>query len=334
MSMINHQVRLAARPVGLPKDSDWSLTEEPVGEPGEGEVLVRNHYISIDPTMRGWMNDRPSYLPPVGIGDVMRALTVGEVVDSRNAAFSKGDFVAGLDGVQDYNISDGSVLMKVDTNLAPLHNYLNTLGIAGLTAYCGLMEIGEPRAGQTVLVSGAAGSVGAHVGQLAKIHGCRAVGVAGGAEKCAYLRELGFDGAIDYKAGDLHRQVAAACPDGVDIFFDNVGGEILDVALALLNLRGRVVLCGGIAHYNATAPIAGPQNYLALVPKRARMEGFIYLDYRERWPEMIRNMAPWIADGRLTCRNDIVEGGVARFPETLPRLFTGKNFGKLMIKVS
>lgn len=332
MTATNHQIRLAARAIGLPTAENWTLGEEPVPTPGDGQVLVRTHYISIDPTMRGWMNDRPGYLPPVQIGEVMRALTVGQVEASNNPTFAAGDYVAGVGGVQEYCLSDGSDLFKVDVSVSPLENYLNTLGIAGLTAYGGLMYIGQPKAGQTVLVSGAAGSVGAHVGQIAKIKGCRVVGVAGGADKCAYLRDLGFDAAIDYKTEDLTARIAETCPDGVDVFFDNVGGAVLDAALANLAMQARIVVCGGIAHYNATSAIEGPANYLALISRRARMEGFIYFDFRDRWAEMMRDMGGWIADGRLTCKNDIVEGGVAAFPETLPKLFTGANFGKLMIR--
>ncbi len=333
MSQTNHQARLAARPKGLPKLEDWQLMEEAVPTPGAEQVLVRNHFVSIDPTMRGWMNDAPGYLPPVQIGDVMRALTVGEVVASNNPAFEIGDHVAGMGGVQDYSVSDGTDIFKVDTRLSPLENYLNTLGIAGLTAYSGLMFIGEPKAGDTVLVSGAAGSVGAHVGQIAKIKGCRVIGVAGGPDKCAYLKDVGFDEAIDYKSEALYPRVAETCPNGVNVFFDNVGGEILDVALANMAMHGRIVICGAISRYNAEAPLPGPSNYLALIPKRARMEGFLYFDYRNRWLEMMQAMAPWIADGSLTCKNDIVSGGVAAFPSTLPKLFTGENFGKLMIKL-
>ena len=331
---VNHQIRLVARPTGLPKPSDWELTEEAVADPGPGDVLVKVRYISVDPAMRGWMNDRPSYVPPVGLGEVMRALTVGEVIASENPSFGVGDFVAGLDGVQEYAISDGSRLMKADIDLAPPEAYLNTLGIAGLTAYSGLIEIGRPQRGETVLVSGAAGSVGAHVGQIAKIRGSRAVGIAGGPAKCAYLvDELGFDATIDYKDEDLTAAVARTCPDGVDVFFDNVGGGALDAALAHINMHARVVICGAISQYNLTSPIEGLHNYLTLLIRSARMEGFIYWNYRDQWPAMLKELAAWRTDGSLKCRDDIVDGGVAVFPETLLRLFTGENLGKLMIKV-
>ncbi len=334
-NITNRQIRLAGRPVGLPTASDWELTEEPVPDLREGQVLVKVHYISVDPAMRGWMMDRESYVPPLKLGDVMRALTVGEVIASQNPNLGPGDFVAGVDGVQEYAISDGSLLLQVDTSLAPLPAYLNTLGIAGLTAYCGLLEVGAPRAGETVVVSGAAGSVGAHVGQLAKLKGCRAVGIAGGPRKCAFLTdELGFDAAIDYKSEDLDAGLARSCPDGIDLFFDNVGGESLDAALALINFHARVVICGAISQYNATTAIEGPRNYLNLLIRSARLEGFIYFNWRDRWPAMIAELANWRAEGKLKCPDDIVEGGVAVFPETLPRLFSGDNFGKLMIKVA
>lgn len=335
MTAVNHQIRLAARPTGLPEESDWEHASAPVPEPGPGEVLVKVHYMSVDPAMRGWMNDRPSYVPPLQIGDVMRALTVGEVMASNNDAFAVGDVVAGVDGVQEYAVSDGRALMKADTDLAPMPAWLNTLGIAGLTAYCGLMEVGQPKSGETVVVSGAAGSVGAHVGQIAKVHGCRVIGIAGGAKKCTYLTdELGFDAAIDYKAESVTEGLRRACQDGIDIVFDNVGGATLDAALARINPFARIVLCGAISQYNHTGPLDPIRNVLLLVPRRARMQGFIYFDYRDKWPAMIKELAAWRADGRIRIRDDIVEGGIARFPETLLRLFRGDNFGKLMIKVA
>ena len=331
---VNRQIRLAARPVGLPKDSDWKLVEEQVGDPDPGEMLVKIHYISVDPAMRGWMNDNPSYVPPVEIDAVMRALTVGEVVASNNDRFATGDFVAGIEGVQNYAFSDGSELTKVDTNLAPLHSYLNTLGIAGLTAYCGLIEVGQVKKGDTVLVSGAAGSVGAHVGQIAKIKGCRAVGIAGGPEKCTYLtNELGFDAAIDYKAESVVDGLRRTCPDGIDVFFDNVGGEILDEALARINVGARVVICGAISQYNNTTPIQGPSNYLSLLIRSSRMQGFVYFDFREQWPVMMKELAGWLAEGKIRVRDDIVECDVDMYPQVLLRLFRGDNFGKLMIKL-
>jgi len=332
---LNRQVRLAARPEGLPKATDWSITDEPVPNPGPGEVLVKVRYISVDPAMRGWMNDRASYVPVLGLGAVMRALTVSEVIESSNAAYQVGDWVAGLDGVQDYAVSDGSQYMKIDTALAPPQTFLGTLGIAGLTAYCGLLEVGQLRAGNTVLVSGAAGSVGAHVGQIAKVKGARTVGVAGGPEKCAYLiDELGFDAAIDYKNEDLAGSLKRVCSDGVDVFFDNVGGSTLNDGLVVINVGARVVICGAISQYNGTAPFHGPSNYILLLIRRSRMEGFIYFDFRDKWPAMLKDLAAWRAEGKITGREDIAEGPVDIFPSTLLRLFRGDNFGKLMIKLA
>ncbi len=332
---INHQIKLAARPVGLPKESDWERAETPIPSPGPGQLLTKIHYMSVDPAMRGWMNDRPSYVPPVGIGEVMRALTVGEVIESNHDGFAPGEFVAGIQGVQEYALSAGAWLMKADLSLAPAPAWLNTLGIAGLAAYCGLIEIGQPRAGETVVVSGAAGSVGAHAGQIAKIKGCRVVGIAGGAEKCAYLTdELGFDAAVDYKDQPVGAGLAKACPDGIDVFFDNVGGETLDAALMRINPFGRLALCGAISQYNVTDKPYGLRNAILLVPRRARMQGFIYFDYREKWPAMLEELAGWRADGRISVRDDIVEGGVQAFPDTLLRLFRGENLGKLMIRIA
>ena len=335
MSNVNHQIKLAARPVGLPKESDWERAESPVPSPGPGEVLTKTHYMSVDPAMRGWMNDRPSYVPPVGIGEVMRALTVGEVIESNNDGFAVGDFVAGIQGVQEYALSDGSDLMKADLSLAPAPAWLNSLGIAGLTAYCGLIEVGQPKAGETVVVSGAAGSVGAHAGQIAKIKGCRVVGIAGVAEKCAYLTDqLGFDAAVDYKAQPIGAGLKQACPDGIDVFFDNVGGEILDAVLARINRFGRLALCGAISQYNLTDTPYGLRNVIVLVPRSVRMQGFIYFNYRDQWPAMLEDLAAWRADGRIAVPDDIVDGGIQAFPDALLRLFRGENLGKLMIKIA
>lgn len=331
---MNRQVRLAARPEGLPKSTDWSIVEEPIVAPGPGEVLVKVRYISVDPAMRGWMNDRASYVPPVGLGTVMRALTVSQVIESNNDAYRVGDWVAGMDGVQTYAVSDGAQYMKADTTLAPPQVYLGTLGIAGLTAYCGLLEVGQFQAGNTVLVSGAAGSVGAHVGQIAKAKGGRTVGIAGGAKKCAYLiNGLGFDAVIDYKNENLGESLKRACPDGVDVFFDNVGGSTLNDGLTTINVGARVVICGAISQYNNVEPPEGPGNYLLLLIRRARMEGFIYFDFRDKWPAMLKDLVAWRDAGKITGREDIAEGAVDIFPDTLLRLFQGDNFGKLIIKL-
>jgi NADPH-dependent curcumin reductase CurA len=330
---VNHQVRLAARPVGLPKDSDWSHTDEPVPTPAEGEIVVQVTHISLDPAMRGWMNDARSYVPPVGIGEVMRAGTLGRVIASRHQRFAEGDHVAGIFGVQEYALSDGKGVQKVDTALAPLPTHLGALGMPGLTAYFGLLDVGRPEPGQTVVVSGAAGAVGMLVGQIAKIKGCRAVGIAGGPEKCAYVvDELGFDACLDYRGDDLRGALRAATPDRVDVYFDNVGGEILDLCLARLAFKGRVVLCGAISQYNAAQP-AGPSNYMSLLVNRGRMEGFIVFDYARRYREGAEEMARWIGDGRLKVKEDVVRGTVADFPATLLRLFRGENLGKLILEL-
>lgn len=329
----NRQFRLAARPVGLPKASDWSLVEEPVPQPGEGQFLVRNEYISLDPAMRGWMNDSKSYVPPVGIGEVMRASAVGEVVASRHPKFPVGSRVAGLFGVQQYALSDGKGARIVDTSLAPLPTYLGVLGMTGMTAYFGLLDVGEAKEGDTVVVSGAAGAVGTVVGQVAKLKGCRVVGIAGGEEKCRFLvDELGFDAAIDYKREDVRAALRQHCPKGIDVYFDNVGGEILDAALANLALHARVVICGAISQYNATEGVRGPSNYLSLLVNRARMQGMVVFDYAPRYGEAAREMGAWLAQGKMQAREDIVEG-FDSFPDAFLRLFSGANTGKLLLKV-
>lgn len=331
---INHQFRLAKRPVGLPARDVWTFGEEPVGNPGDGEVLVEVQYLSLDPAMRGWMNEGRSYIPPVRIGDVMRAGGVGRVVASKDSAFSPGDAVSGMLDIQEYAIRKGASLTKVDPAAAPLPVYLNVLGMPGMTAYFGLLDVGAPKAGETVVVSGAAGAVGMTVGQIAKIKGCRAVGIAGGPEKCRYVvDELGFDAAIDYKSEDLHAELRRHCPDGIDVYFDNVGGDTLDACLARIALKGRVVLCGAISQYNNTTAVKGPSNYLSLLVNRARMEGMIVFDYADRFHVAVREMSRWLAEGKLKSREDIVDG-LATFPETLLMLFRGENFGKLVLRVT
>jgi len=335
MDAVNHQVRLAARPVGLPKPSDWSYAEEPVPEPGESEVLVEILYVSLDPAMRGWMNEGRSYIAPVSIGDVMRALAAGRVVASNHADLAVGDHVTGLLGVQEYAVAGGHAVMKVDPGLAPLPVYLGTLGMPGMTAYFGLLDIGRPAEGETVVVSGAAGAVGGVAGQIAKLKGCRVVGIAGGAEKCRYVVEdLGFDAAIDYKSQDVAAGLHEHCPKGIDVYFDNVGGEILDAALARLARYARVVICGAISQYNATGAMRGPSNYMSLLVNHASMTGFVVSDYGDRYAEGAREMAGWLSAGKLKTREDIADGGIERFPETLLRLFEGKNTGKLVLKVA
>ena len=335
MTLLNHQFKLTSRPQGNAKRSDFTYTSEPVREPADGEVIIKNLYLSLDPAMRGWMNEsKASYIPPVGLGEVMRAIAVGQVVASRNTQFAVGDHVTGLLGVQEYACSNGQGLTKVDPQLAPLPLYLSTLGMPGLTAYFGLLEVGKPKEGDTVVVSGAAGAVGAVVGQIAKIKGARVVGIAGGAEKCRYLVDvLGFDAAIDYKKDNLIEALKSHCPKGVDVYFDNVGGEILDAVLTRLARGARIVICGAISQYNTTSAVQGPANYLSLLVNRASMTGIMVADYYPRAMEALVQMGAWIAQGKLKTREDI-DTGLAHFPETFAKLFSGENNGKLILKVA
>ncbi len=328
---VNRQWTLTSRPQGLPKRSDFTFAELDVPQPQDGQIVVRTHYISLDPAMRGWMNDARSYIPPIKLGEVMRAGAVGEVVASKNPAFREGDAVVGTFGMQDYAASDGNGVNKVDASAAPLPLYLSALGMPGMTAYFGLLDVGAPQAGQTVVVSAASGAVGALVGQIARVKGCRVVGLAGGAEKCAYVKDtLGFDAVIDYKGEDVGAALSRHCPKGIDVYFDNVGGTILDEAMARLARNARVVICGAISQYNSGA-VAGPKNYLMLLVQHARMEGFVVFDYAARYGEGMQAMAGWLKDGSLKSKEDIVDG-LETFPETLLKLFSGENFGKLVIK--
>jgi len=322
----NHQIRLAARPSGIPKPSDWELTEAPVPEPGPGELVVANAYLSIDPIMRRWA----AADGPVGIGDVMEASVVGRVSASEHPGFAVGEHVYGGFGVQEFARSDGTGVTKLDPLLAPLTAYLAALGIPGLTAYFGL-EVGRPEEGDTVVVSGAAGGVGSISGQLARIRGLRVIGIAGGPEKCRWIvDELGFDAAIDYKAEDVGGRLGELAPAGVGVFVDNVGGEVLDAALLHLVRGARVVISGGLSQYNADRP-SGPSNYLQLLWRSASMTGFLTPDYAERYPEARAELAGLLRDGRLISRGEIVEGGVRAFPELLPMVFAGASTGKLIL---
>jgi NADPH-dependent curcumin reductase len=335
MDLVNHQLLLAARPVGLPQDSDFELVEKPVAEPGEGEVLVKVLYMSLDPAMRGWMREGRSYVPPVQIGEVMRALDAGVVIASNDPRIAIGDHVVGLFGAQEYAAVSARAVTKVDTQRAPLPTFLGTLGMPGVTAYLGLLEIGRPQEGQTVVVSGAAGAVGGVVGQLAKLKGARAVGIAGGPEKCGYVvGELGFDATIDYKADDVASGLAQHCPNGIDVYFDNVGGEILDAALTRLAREARVVICGAISQYNATDGMRGPANYMSLLVNHASMTGFVFSDYASGMADAARQLYEWYATGKLKSREDIAQGGLAAFVPTLLRLFSGEHLGKLALQVA
>ncbi|MET0335987.1 MAG: NADP-dependent oxidoreductase, partial [Rhizobacter sp.] len=296
--------------------------------------------LSLDPAMRGWMNDGKSYIPPVGIGEVMRAGGVGVVVASKNPAYAVGDHVSCSPGVQEYClIAESEIkrysLAKIDLRGGSLTQWLNVLGMPGMTAYVGLKDVGLPKAGETLVVSGAAGAVGQTVGQLGKILGLRVVGSAGGPEKCDWVvKELGFDACVDYKAGHLKESLRELCPKGVDVYFDNVGGEILDTVLTRITRGARIVICGAISQYNNTTPVQGPANYMSLLVNRARMEGMVVFDYIDRYPQAIAEMSGYLKAGKMKSKEDVATGGVKAFPETLLKLFSGANFGKLVLQVA
>ncbi|MEV6393033.1 NADP-dependent oxidoreductase [Nocardia xishanensis] len=326
------QVRLARRPSGLPDADTWNVTTEELPELTAGQILVEVEFISLDPAMRGWLNDVRSYLPPVGVGEVMRSLDIAKVVASTHPDFAVGDTVSGTFGVTEYAISDGKDVQKIDTGVAPGPTWLGTLGMPGMTAYFGLLEVGKLRAGETVVVSAAAGAVGSVVGQIAKAKGATVIGIAGGAEKCRWLtEELGFDAAVDYRNEDVLRRLREVAPKGIDIYFDNVGGDILDAALANLRFGARVVLCGAISAYNDDKLPPGPSRYMSLLVFRASMTGFVVMDYADRYGEAVAQMSQWLADGTLKSREHVVEGGVGQFGETLNMLFSGANVGKLVL---
>ncbi|WP_213876500.1 NADP-dependent oxidoreductase [Pseudomonas sp. dw_358] len=329
----NRQFLLAQRPVGGVGREHFQFAETPLTALGENQVRVQVHYLSLDPAMRGWMNDSKSYIAPVKLGDVMRALGVGQVVESNLAAYPAGAFVSGALGVQAFYQGDGTGLRLIDPALAPLPLYLSALGMTGLTAYFALLDVGQPKAGETVVLSGAAGAVGSVAGQIAKLKGCRVVGIAGGKEKCQYLvDELGFDAAIDYKHEDVNEGLKRECPKGVDVYFDNVGGDILDAVLARLAPKARVVICGAISQYNSQTGVKGPNNYLSLLVNRARMEGFVVMDHAQGFPRAGQEMAGWLKSGQVKSKEHIVDG-LEQFPEALLKLFSGENFGKLVLKV-
>jgi NADPH-dependent curcumin reductase CurA len=335
-TVLNRQVKLVRRPgPGMLTPDSFEVAAAPRPEPGPGEFRVRIEYVSLDPAMRGWVSDARSYVPPVPVGDVMRAYAVGIVDMSQHPDFKPGDAVQGLLGVQQYAISNGQRLVRVDPTAAPLERWVGGLGMPGWTAYFGLLEVGQPKAGETVLVSAASGAVGSVVGQIARIKACRVVGIAGGPEKCRYVRDvLGFDDCIDYKAGDLDARLKVACPKGVDVYFENVGGEILDTVLPHMNLFGRIPVCGLISAYNATEPPPGPKNFRAILTHRLRVQGLIVFDWAKRVPEAIEALGRWHKEGRLKIREDVRTGGVDAFVETLNDLYTGANNGKLVLKVS
>ena len=341
MTYSNTRVKLASRPVGLPQPENFAIDTIEIPPLTEGQVLVKTSFISLDPAMRGWMNEGRSYIPPIGIGDVFRSGGAGQVVESNSPAFAVGDYVTGGLNVQQYALRDGATaqdpanpafLLKVDTRIAPLETYLATLGMPGLTAYVGLLNTGQPRDGETVVVSGAAGAVGSVVGQIAKLKGCRVVGLAGDQEKVDYcVNELGFDACINYKTENVRTALRAACPKGIDVYFDNVGGEILDFILEQIRLRARIVICGAISQYNNTTPVKGPSNYLSLLVNRARMEGIVVFDNAANYGTAAREMAGWIREGKLISPKVQIEHGIENFLPTLLKLFSGQNFGKLVL---
>jgi NADPH-dependent curcumin reductase CurA len=331
----NRQVRLKSRPSGLPQAENFELAEAPVPELREGEFLVRNHYLSVDPAMRGWVSAVANYSAPVGIGEVMRAFAAGEVIASRHTGYAAGDKVMGLLGWQEYAVTDGAaVTRKVKETDLPLSLSLGILGLNGVTAYFGLLEVGQPRPGETVLVSTAAGAVGSAVGQIAKIAGCRTIGIAGGPVKARLCRELfGYDAAIDYKAGgSLDDAIAAACPGGIDVYFDNTAGAISDAVLRHLATGARVVICGTASVASWDPPPLGPRVERHLLVKRARMQGFLVFDFRHRHEEAVARLAQWVREDRLSYREDILEG-IEHCPGAIAGLYRGENLGKRLIRL-
>ncbi|WP_370616164.1 NADP-dependent oxidoreductase [Mumia sp. Pv 4-285] len=325
------QVLLNQRPHGYPDDTTWSVVTSEVPAPGDGQFVVRVSHLSLDPAMRGWLNDFSSYIPPVEIGAVMRAGATGTVVASGHPSYAVGDTVAGSFGVTEYALSDGRGVTHIDLDTCGAPTWLGALGMPGMTAYFGLKDVGKVQPGDTVLVSGAAGAVGSVVGQIAKAMGCTVIGIAGGPDKCAWLSEIGFDAVIDYKAEKVLPRLREAAPKGIDVFFDNVGGDILDAGLANLRRGARVVLCGAISAYNETSLPAGPRRYLSLLVYRATMAGFVVFDYEDRYPEAVEAIAGWIADGTVVARETVLHGGVDDFPDALLGLFSGVNTGKLVL---
>lgn len=336
-SRVNRQFLLLSRPIGDIKESDFEYKEAPVPTPSQGEALVRNLYLSLDPTNRIWMSDMVQYMPPVELGEVMRGVAIGVVEESKNPFLKSGDIVTGLLGWQDYALlkeNQANFVTKINPPLPdPLFAAVGLLGVTGVTAYFGLLDIGQPKPGETVVVSAAAGAVGSVVGQIAKIKGCRVVGITSSDEKCQWLTSVGFDAAINYKTTDLNTALANACPNGVDIYFDNVGGTILDTVMLHLNLFARIPLCGLISTYNSTEPVPGPLNFGLILMKRLRIQGFIVSDYHNRWHEAIKDIGEWMKLGKIKQEYEIVEG-LEKAPKEILKLFNANKIGKLIIKVA
>ena len=330
--MKNTQILLANRPDGMVKDSDFSIANSEIPPLQEGQVLIKIQYISLDPAIRGWMNAGTTYIPGVPIGGVMRAFSAGQIIESKNPNFNKGQFVEGLLGANSFAISDGRGLNVLDLSKGTIPQYLGILGMPGMTAYFGLLERGQPKSGETVFVSGAAGVVGSTVGQIAKIKGCKVIGSAGGKEKCDYLLANGFDIVIDYKSQNIDEELKKHCPQGINVYFDNVGGETLDAALLNLARGARVVICGAMSQYNDMQNVAGPKNYMKIVVARGEMKGIIVFDFLDRYPEAINEISTWLSEGKIHSKEHIIEG-IENFPMALRMLFEGKNFGKLLVKI-
>ena len=330
--MKHTQILLANRPEGMVKDSDFDIVSSEIPKLEDGQVLIQIHYISLDPAIRGWMNAGTTYIPGVAIGSVMRAFSAGEIIDSKNENFPIGTFVEGLLGASSHVISDGKGLKILDLAKGNIPQHLGVLGMPGMTAFFGLLERGQPQAGETVFVSGAAGVVGSTVGQIAKIKGCKVIGTAGGKEKCDYLRSIGFDFVIDYKSENIDEKLKKYCPEGINVYFDNVGGETLDIALANLARGARVIICGAMSQYNNSTDIKGPKNYMKIVTARGCINGIIVFDFIEHFPEAVKEISTWISEGKIRSKEHIVEG-IENFPMALRMLFEGKNFGKLLIKM-
>ena len=335
MANMNRQITLAARPQGFPKESDFRLVSAPIGTPGEGECLVQVIYLSVDPYMRGRLRDVKSYAPPVEIGQVMVGRVVGRVLESRHEGYREGDVVFGDLGWQEYGVAEGQALVKIDPQAAPISTALGVLGMPGLTAYFGLLDICRPQSGETVVVSAAAGAVGSTVGQIAKIEGCRVVGIAGSDEKVGYVtQDLGFDAAFNYKVvDDYSAELQELCPDGIDVYFDNVGGQITDAVIPLLNVKARVAICGQISQYNLETPQMGPRLLWHLIVKRAKVEGFLVLDYAARREEGLHKLSEWVKSGKIKYRERIAEG-IENAPRAFTEMLSGRNIGKQLVRVS
>jgi NADPH-dependent curcumin reductase CurA len=328
---INQKWILKERPTGLVDDSNFLFIEEDLPEINDGEILIQTEYLSVDPTQRMWLTDMPGYLPPIQIDEVIRSGGMGRVIASKNERFNEGELVNGFVGWQTHLISDGKGFKKVP-ELLPIPTMLNVLGLTGITAYFGLLDIGQPKEGETVVVSGAAGATGSVVAQIAKIKGCNVIGIAGGEEKCGWLEECGLDHIIDYKATKATKEIRRIAENGIDIYFDNVGGPLLEAVLYQINQKARIVICGAISNYASTDLPVGPRNLSSLIINRAKMEGFLVLDYLDRTDEAIQELSKWLTEGKIKHREDVQEG-IENCPTTLNRLFTGQNIGKQILKI-